>query len=84
MNPAQAFGVAVRVTGLIVCAASLLYFISAVIVVLDPTYRPNLSPPWHYVLSGAVSMAVGWFLLRRADSVVALAYPARKPEGTDA
>jgi len=84
MSPAQAFGVAVRVVGLVVCAASLLYFISAVIVVLNPGYRANLSPPWHYALSGIVSLTIGWFLLRRADRVVAFAYPEHKRQHSDA
>jgi hypothetical protein len=50
MKPKEAFGVAVRVVGLLIILVSVLYFVSAIIVFIDPTYRPNLAPAWHYFI----------------------------------
>jgi len=74
MKAAQAFGVAVRIVGLLLCLAALFYIASGVLVWLLPNYRPNLSPPWHYLISGLFLLLVGWFFLRRADHIVSIAY----------
>jgi hypothetical protein len=41
MKPSQAFGVAVRVVGLVAWLGSLLYVLSAITVLLFPNYRPD-------------------------------------------
>jgi uncharacterized iron-regulated membrane protein len=74
MKAAQGFGVAVRIIGLLLCLAALLYIASGVLVWLISNYRPNLSPPWHYLISGSFLLLVGWFFLRRADRIVSIAY----------
>jgi hypothetical protein len=64
----------VRVVGLLLWVVCLFYLISAGVVWVSPTFKPNLSPPWHYLLSSGVTFLTGWYLLRRADTVVAFAY----------
>jgi uncharacterized membrane protein HdeD (DUF308 family) len=74
MKPRQAFGVAVRVLGLIIILVSVLYFVSAFIVCFDPTYRPNLSPAWHYFIDAVVELLIGLYLLRGAPHIVRYAF----------
>ncbi len=80
MKPQQAFGVAVRVIGLIVVLVSILYLVSALVVCIDPTFRPNLPPAWHYLLDGVVELLVGLYLLRGAALVIRFAFPDDESE----
>jgi hypothetical protein len=83
MKPSQAFGVAVRVVGLVAWLGSLLYVLSAITVLLFPNYRPDASPWSHYFMAAVIWFLVGWFLLRRADRLVAFAYRLRGSDATD-
>ena len=75
MKPKHAFGVAVRIIGLIVILVAVLYFISGFILLVDPHFRPNVSPAWHYLVDGVVEILVGLYLLRGARHIVRFAYP---------
>jgi hypothetical protein len=85
LKPPQAFGVAVRVVGLLICLVAVLYLISAAIVLVNPAIKPGVAPPWQYLLAGVIGLALGLFLLRRARLIVALAYPPGRgsPDGPD-
>jgi len=76
MSPKETFGVVVRAIGLIISCAALLYFLSALLLFFVPNYRPGVSPAWHYLLSGSISLVFGLYLLRGAPHVVRFAYPA--------
>ena len=75
MRPREAFGVAVRVFGLLVSCAAVLYLLSAILLFFVPHYRPDVSPAWHYLLSGGIGLVFGLYLLRGAPHVVRFAYP---------
>jgi len=83
MKPSEAFRVAVRVIGLVGWLVSFFYLLSTIVVILASTWRPGLSPWWHYFTSAAICFAVGWFLLRSADRVVAFAYRQRNSDASD-
>ena len=78
---------AVRVIGLIIILVSVLYFVSAFIVCIDPTYRPNLSPAWHYFIDAVVELLIGLYLLRGAPHIVRFAFRDEdlddKPDGAN-
>ena len=74
MKPSQAFGVIVRVIGLLGWVASFFYLGSTVIFFLDPNYRPGAHPWWQYFVTSAILFLAGWFMLRSADRFVAFAY----------
>jgi hypothetical protein len=80
MKPKQAFGLAVRVIGLMVILVAVLYFVSAFVVLIDPTCRPNLSPSWQYFAAGVGNFLIGLYLLRGASHVVNFAYPDEDSE----
>ena len=84
MKPSQAFGVAVRIIGLLLSLTSLLYIASAVFVWAFPNSRPNVSPPLHYALYGLFLFLAGWVLLRRADRIVSFTYRHNDSDETDA
>ena len=84
MKPSQAFGVVVRVLGLLGWLTSFIYLYSAGLIWVFPNYRTNISPAWHYLLASALFFLVGWFLLRRAHLVVAFAYKLRGSDTSDA
>jgi H+/Cl- antiporter ClcA len=75
MKPRQAFGVAVRIIGLILVLVAILYFFSWFILLVDPDYRPNVSPAWHYLVTGVFAIVVGLYLLRGAPKIARFAYP---------
>jgi len=81
MQPHQALGVAIRVIGLLTVVASLLWLLSAVIVLFMPNYRADVAPAWHYLLSGVIALVLGLYLLRGARHVVAFAYPGSEEKG---
>jgi hypothetical protein len=83
MKPSQAFGVVVRVFGLLAWVASLVYVLSAVTVFVAPNYRSDAAPWAHYLFSAAIWFVIGWFLLRRAKRVVAFAYRLSASDATD-
>jgi hypothetical protein len=84
MKPSQAFGVVVRVVGLLGWVAAFFYLMSAIVVLLAPSYRPVPAYAWwHYLLTSVVCFLAGWFLLRRADRVVAFAYRINNSDASD-
>jgi hypothetical protein len=44
MNERHAFGVAVRVIGVMVLLVAVLYVLSGIVILVDPHYVPNVSP----------------------------------------
>lgn len=80
MQPRDAFAVALRVVGLLISCAGLLYLLSAALLVFVPHYRADAAPAWHYLLSGAIAVAVGAYLLRGAPQVVRFAYGRERPD----
>ena len=80
MQPKDAFGVVVRVIGLLVSCTSLLYLLSAVLLLFVPNYRADVSPAWHYLLSGIVCFVLGAYLLRGAPHIVRFAYPQERSD----
>ena len=83
MKPSQAFGVAIRIFGLAGWVLAFFYLVSTVVVLIAPDYRAGLRPWWHYLLSAVVLFLVGWFLLRRADSIAAFAYRSGSSDASD-
>ncbi len=84
MKPSQAFGVVVRVFGLLGWLSAFFYLLSAVVVLAAPNYRPGVRPWWHYLVSAAIPFLVGWFLMRRAERVVPFAYRTSSSDAPDA
>ena len=74
MKPKEAFGVAVRIVGLLVALASLAYLISAAILAINPHYRPDARPAIQYLISGLVLLVCGLYLLSGASHIVRFAY----------
>jgi hypothetical protein len=83
MKPSQAFGVVVRGFGLLTWLASLAYVASALTVFVLPNYRPDAAPWPHYLVAAVFWFLVGWFLLRRADRIVAFAYRLGNSDAAD-
>jgi len=84
MKPSQAFGVVVRVIGLLGLIAAFFYALSAIIAYVAPDYRSGMHPWWHYAVSALVCFLVGWYLLRGADRLVAFAYRTGTSDSRDA
>jgi hypothetical protein len=80
MSARDAFGVSVRVIGLLIVLAGLLYLVDALLLIIDPfyfiKYRPNIppAPMAHYLRTGIVSLVAGLFLLRGARLIEQFAY----------
>ena len=74
MTSKDTFGVVVRVVGLLVVLAAILYFLSGIVLIINPQFRPNVEPSWHYFLDGAIGLLIGLYLLRGAPHVVRFAY----------
>ena len=87
MKPKEAFGVAVRIVGLLVTLASLAYLISAAILAINPHYRPDAHPAIEYLISGLVLLVCGLYLLGGASHIVRFAYREKtsvdSPSATD-
>jgi membrane protein YdbS with pleckstrin-like domain len=83
MKPSQAFGVAVRIFGLMGWVAAFFYLLSAVVALIAPDYRAGIRPWWQYVVSAAVLVLVGWFLLRRAKWIADFAYRSSDSDASD-
>jgi len=84
MKPSQAFGVVVRVIGLLGWLGAFFYLLSAFVVLAAPNYRPGVRPWWQYLLSAVILFVVGWFLMRDAERVVAFAYRSSSSDAPDA
>jgi hypothetical protein len=80
MSARDAFGVCVRVIGLLIVLTGLLYLVDALLVIIDPVYfikyRPNIPPvPMaHYLGMGIASLVAGLLLLRGARLIEQFAY----------
>jgi hypothetical protein len=83
VRPSQAFGVVVRTFGLVGWIAAFFYVMSAIVAFLAPDYRAGVSPWWHYALSAAVLILVGWLLLKKAEWFVAFAYRTTSADASD-
>jgi len=83
MKPSQAFGVIVRTFGLLALVASLAYALSVITVLFSPCCTANDRPWTHYLIAGLIWFLVGWFLLRRANRIVAFAYRLSDSDATD-
>lgn len=70
MKPKQAFGLSVRIVGLLLIIFGLVYFLSGIVLVFDPNFKPNLAPAWHYFLDGVVSILISLYLLRGAPHII--------------
>jgi hypothetical protein len=84
MKPSQAFGVGVRIIGLLLWLAAFFYLLSAVVVAVAPAYSSGARPWWQYIVSSAIMFLVGWFPLRRADWIAAFAYRSTSSDAPDA
>ena len=79
MNPKEAFGVAVRVTGLWMAlygAYSLVWSIVSQIVIEGSRFTPSF-----YLGYGVILCLIGILLLRRGEAVVRFAYPENRHVG---
>jgi hypothetical protein len=74
MKPAEAFGVSIRIIGLLACLAAILYLISGAIVSTSPSCKANVSPAWQYFSVGVVALLIGVYFLRGAPRLVRFAY----------
>jgi hypothetical protein len=79
MKPKEAFGVAVRIIGLLVTLASVAYLLSAIILAINPHYRPDAHPAIQYLISGLVLLICGLYLLSGASHIVRFAYREKTP-----
>jgi hypothetical protein len=80
MSPRDAFGVAIRIVGLLIVLAGLLYVIDAALLMIDPEYFNKYksgvptAPMSHYLGTGIAGILVGLYLLRGARMIQRLAY----------
>jgi hypothetical protein len=75
MKPRQAFGVAVRVVGLIVALVGAYFLVCGLVLVVDPSYSSKLAPAWHYFVFGVLDFLAGYALIRGARQIVRVAFP---------
>jgi hypothetical protein len=75
MKPKHAFGVAVRVVGLLVALYGAYYLACGLILTVDPGYSDKLAPASHYFVFGVLDFLTGGILIRQARRLVGLAYP---------
>jgi hypothetical protein len=75
MKPKQAFGVGVRLVGLIVALVGIYFLVCGLVLVIDPEYSSKLAPAWHFFLFGVVDLVIGLVLIRGVRRVVGFAYP---------
>ena len=75
MKPRHAFGVAVRVVGLLTALVGVYFLVCGLVILVDPNYSSKVSPAWHYVLFGVIDFAIGLFLIRGVRHIVRFAYP---------
>jgi hypothetical protein len=83
MKPAQAFGVSVRIIGLLGCFAAILYLMSGVMLSFGPTCRVQSGyPAWQYFVVGTFVLVISIYFLRGARMIMRFAYPDDSWEGT--
>ncbi len=75
MKPRQAFGVAVRILGLMIALLGGYFLVCGVVLVFDPEYGLKPAPAAHYFILGMVDLLAGYGLMRGARRLVRLAYP---------
>jgi uncharacterized membrane protein HdeD (DUF308 family) len=75
MKPKQAFGVAVRVVGLIVALIGAYFLVCGVVLIIDPEYSVKLAPAWHFFVFGVIDLLAGYCLIRGVRHIVRFAYP---------
>ena len=75
MKPKQAFGVGVRLVGLIVGLVGIYFLVCGLVLDIDPEYSSKLAPAWHYFLFGIVDLVLGLVLIRGVRGFVRFAYP---------
>lgn len=75
MNPKHAFGVGVRLVGLIVALVGIYFLVCGLVILVDPNYSPKVSPAWHYLLFGVVDLVIGLVLIRGVRGVIRFSYP---------
>ena len=81
MKAKDIFGVIVRVFGL-GCIGYGLRYVMSWVYVLVRQYADQSASGSDYFVSAVLFLAVGFFLLRKADCVVAFAYPRDREETT--
>lgn len=74
MSPKDAFGVAVRAVGLLLCAGGLMYFGSGILLLLAPE-TPHRVAPGATIAYAMVCEAIGLGLMRCAEAVARFSYP---------
>lgn len=74
MKPRQAFGVAVRVIGLIVALIGAYFMACGLVLAIDPNTSVKLTPVLQFFIFGVVDLLAGYSLIRGADRVVRFAY----------
>jgi hypothetical protein len=75
MKPRHAFGVAVRVVGLIVGLVGVYFLVCGLVLIVNPGYSDKLAPAYHYFIFGVLDSLIGYILIRSARRLVRLAYP---------
>jgi hypothetical protein len=75
MKPRHAFGVAVRVVGLLVALFGAYFLVCSLVLIVDPSYSSKLAPAWHYLIFGVLYFLAGYVLIRSARRIVRIAYP---------
>jgi len=75
MKPRHAFGVAVRVIGLILGLAGGYCFLCGLVVVIDPQYNVRRATAPHFFVFGILGLLGGNALIRGARRIVRFAYP---------
>ena len=75
MKPKDAFGLAVRIIGLIVALIGVYFLTCGLVIVVAPQYNSKVAPPWHYLLFGGIDLFGGLCLIRGVRCIVRFAYP---------
>jgi hypothetical protein len=83
MKPKQAFGVAVRVVGLIVTLVGAYFILCGSVLIIDPEYSAKLAPAWHYFQFGIADTAAGLLLIRGVRFIVRFAFPDKDSDTGD-
>jgi len=80
MKPEQAFGLAVKVIGLIFISTGLVFLICGLVNTIAPVYRDffydsRFAQNWQYFLYGFILGLLGYLIIRCARHIVRFAYP---------
>ena len=74
MNPKHAFGVGVRLVGLIVALVGIYFLVCGLVIFVDPNYSAKVAPASHYLLFGVVFLVMGLVLIRCVRAVIRFSY----------